>query len=331
MRVAYHPAGIHLPDLDLWLDPKEPVERAWISHAHSDHARGLHRNVLATPETLRLYRLRWPEDGEIAQSLQPLRYGESVQLGPAKLTAIPAGHIVGAAQLLVEQGGERLVYTGDLKLMPPMCGTATEVVRCDRLIIESTFGLPIFHFLTREEARTRIAAFATATLEDGGVPVFLGYPLGRGQEIVEVLANAGIPCAVHGSIARFLPVYEAAGCRFPGWSPYEACDTKGKALVLTPSMRRGLEASGKDFRIAYVSGWAALDNARTRAGAEELIPYSDHAGFSELVTMVRESGASRIDLVHGYTEPLARILQQQGLDACAPAAQISRAADEEGE
>ncbi len=327
VRVEYHANGIYLPDIDLWLDPKAAVGNAWLSHAHSDHARGVHAEVWGTPNTLAFYQMRWNVEGS-GQIQHPIEYAQSAPLAGATLTALPAGHILGAAQLLVEFEGERLVYTGDIKLRPPLCGTPTEVVPCDRLIIESTFGLPIYHFLTCQEACDRMVAFARECLEDRAVPVFLGYPLGRGQEVAHALATAGIPVSVHGAIARYLPQYEAAGYAFPGWQRYASGKVEGRALVVTPSMRAVLEASSRDYRIAYVSGWAALHNARARVGAQELIPYSDHAGFDELIEMVELSGASRVDLVHGYTEPLARLLRQRGVDAHAPAAAAAREAED---
>ena len=115
-----------------------------------------------------------------------------------------------------------------------------------------------------------------------------------------------------------IPVYEESGYAFPGWLPYNARETDGKALTVVPGFRATLEASGKNTRLAYVSGWAALDNARNRAGAEELIPYSDHADFNELLSLVEGSGASEVDVVHGYTEAFARILTQRGIKARAP-------------
>lgn len=309
--IEYRDSGIFLPKLNFWLDPQGPVENAWLSHAHSDHARGIHGQVWGTPETLTIYQMRWPG----APVGIPMNFGEPVEFSGARLTAYPAGHILGAAQLLIEFEGRRTVYTGDFKLRPPLCGATAQVVPCDHLIIESTFGLPIYHFLSREQAAARIATFARECLADGTVPVFLGYPLGRGQEIAHVLCQAGIPTAVHGAIARYIPVYETAGFTFPGWTPYEAGHIAGQALVVVPGMRSIFEAL--ECRIAYVSGWAALSNARARSGAEELIPYSDHASFDELIETVQASGARQVDLVHGYTEALAQILQARGIDAAA--------------
>jgi Cft2 family RNA processing exonuclease len=178
--------------------------------------------------------------------------------------------------------------------------------------------LPVFQFLSRDVARRQIVEFAQECLDDRITPVFAGYPLGRGQEIAHVLCHAGIPTGVHGAIARMIPVYEEAGFTFPGWTPYDARQTSGRALVVVPGFRATLEASGKNIRVAYVSGWAGLDNARNRAGAEELIPYSDHAGFDELLTLVEQCGAKHVDVVHGYTEDFARILNARGVQAYAP-------------
>ena len=329
MEVEFRESGIYLSEIDLWLDNTEPCAATpgslnWISHGHSDHAWGYHAKVLGTSTTLRFYRMRlWlpqapSEPAQPEPEMYPLEFGESMEWNGALLTAFPASHILGAAQLLIEFRAERLVYTGDIKLRTPLCGDTTEPIACDRLIIESTFGLPIYKLLDRETAIDKILRFAHACLGDGITPAFIGYALGRGQEIVHVLCQAGIPTAVHGAIAKFIPVYQEHGYTFPGWVPHEARATAGKALVVVPSHGSALEASGKNIRLAYVSGWAALDNARTRSGAEELIPYSDHADFNELLALVNHSGARHIDVVHGYTEPFARVLRRRGFSAAAP-------------
>lgn len=319
MEIQFRESGLYLPEIDLWLDSTDPCSTTWISHGHSDHARSCHEKVIGTSTTLRFYRMRlWLTDQQTEPEQLALEFGESMEWNGALLTAFPASHILGAAQLLIEFRGERVVYTGDIKLRTPLCGDATEPVPCDRLIIESTFGLPIYKLLDREEAMERILRFARGCLNEAVSPAFIGYPLGRGQEIVHVLCQAGIRTAVHGAIAKFIPIYEESGYSFPGWEPYDAKAIAGKALVVVPTHGNVLEASGKNIRLAYVSGWAALDNARSRSGAEELIPYSDHADFDELLTLVKHSGARHIDVVHGYTVPFAHVLQVRGYSAAAP-------------
>jgi len=329
MQVQFEPSGIFLPEIGLWLDNTEDCETNWISHGHSDHANGVHGKVFGTPETLEFYRLRLPEEASASPVFNPVEYGVPWELRGARLTAFPASHIVGSAQLLIEWNGERILYTGDIKRNPPICGRETEIVPCDRLIIESTFALPIYRFLTHDAARQRMVDFARETLASGSMPVFIGYTLGRGQEIAHVLCEAGVPTMVHGWIARFIPAYERAGYAFPGWRPYESGGLNGHALVTIPGFQNVLEARGKNYRLAYVSGWAAMDNARARVGAEELIPYSDHAGFDELLALIEESGAREVDVVHGYAEVFARILEQRGVVARAPGQASARASSGE--
>lgn len=316
MRIDFTARGLYLPDLDLWLDPTTDCRRAWISHAHRDHAAGVHRHVYATPETIELYLLRYREAPQT--EFHPVAYGCSWSLEGARLTAYPAAHILGAAQLLIEWRGERMLYTGDIKLRPPWCGRQTELVRADRLVMESTFGLPVFHFCSREEARERVVGFARECLAEGLIPVFLTHELGRGQELTYVLCQAGVPTAVAPAVARFLPVYAAAGFSAPGWTEWQGAPPPGHACVAPTHAGRSGWAADSSVRIAYVSGWAALDNARARTGAEELIPYSDHADFEELLELVEAVGAREIDVVHGYAEALARILTLRGRLARAP-------------
>jgi Cft2 family RNA processing exonuclease len=178
--------------------------------------------------------------------------------------------------------------------------------------------LPIYKLLDREDAAAQILKFARECLDGGAIPAFIGYPLGRGQEIAHVLCQGDIRTAVHGAIAKFIPVYEDYGYKFPGWEPYDARAMAGKALVVVPTHGNVLEASGKGIRLAYVSGWAALDNARSRSGAEQLIPYSDHADFNELLATVEKCSPQHVDVVHGYTVPFAKILQSRGYSAAAP-------------
>jgi len=308
MNVEFKPEGIFLPAIDLWLDPRVPVPSAWLSHAHSDHARGLHDTVIATSITAQIYRHRWPLPPGRAQQVLTLNPHQSMEWNGATLTARQAAHILGAAQIEIEFQGERLVYTGDIKRRTPICGWHTEPAPCDHLIIESTFGIPIYQFLEVAEAQSRIANFAKECLAAGLTPIFQGYGLGRGQEIAHTLALHQIPCKIHGSIAGLIPYFEAEGYTFPQSS-------ENGAILVTPGLEEKLPIPPSKRKSALVSGWAALDNARARANADVLIPYSDHADFSELLMLIEESNPSQIDIVHGYAEPLARILRHRGRNA----------------
>ena len=124
------PAGLCCKIGSFHIDPTRPVERALITHAHSDHARAGHGAVLATQETLDLMRLRYGEN--FAGTSQAIGYGASVDLGGAKVTFHPAGHVLGSAQIAVEAGGLRVVASGRLqgRAGPDLRAVRTGAVRC---------------------------------------------------------------------------------------------------------------------------------------------------------------------------------------------------------
>jgi putative mRNA 3-end processing factor len=135
-------AGLYCETGDFYVDPTRAVNRAVITHGHSDHARAGHGAVLATKETLAIMGERYGE--RFAGATQAVRYGELLTLAGARVTLKPAGHILGSAQALVEVNGGRVVVSGDYKrARDPTC-PPFEPVRCDIFISEATFGLPVF-------------------------------------------------------------------------------------------------------------------------------------------------------------------------------------------
>ena len=332
MQVDFRPRGIHLPDIDLWLDCTEDCWNTWMSHAHSDHAHGLHGRIFGTPETLGIYRERVPIPPDECPECTEMPFGQEVEYHDARLTAFPASHILGAAQLLIEYKEERLIYTGDIKLRDPLCGVSTEVVACDRLIVESTFGLPIYRFLSREQARDRITAFARECLAEGVTPVFVGYPLGRGQEIVHVLCDDGIPRrftarlpgSSRGTSGRAIGSTVGSRTRTARrmvepwwWFPISAITSRPAAKTFASPM----------FRDGQRSTTLAPGSGPRRSSPTRITPTSTN--YSSLVD---RSGAREVDVVHGYTQPFARMLRERGLDARAPMPETAReaAAEQEG-
>ena len=129
------PGGFHV-------DPARAVDRAIITHGHSDHARPGHGAVLATPETIAVMQARLGEHAPAR--FQELRYGETVRMGGVTVRLVPAGHILGSAQVVIEHGGRRAVVSGDYKRRPDPTAAPFELVRCDLFVTEATFGLPVF-------------------------------------------------------------------------------------------------------------------------------------------------------------------------------------------
>lgn len=314
LSVVAHPAGLYVPALDLFLDPSAPVARAFVSHAHGDHvapADGC--RVLASTETAALLRARFGV--ETTDSLAwgaPLAWDAPV--GPCVLTVAPAGHVLGAAQLVADTPAGRLVYTGDYQSGPGLTHASGSPVTCDVLVIEATFGLPIFHFPPREAVRSELTAWCAARLTAGETPVLLAYALGKAQELVAALGKAGLPIIAHGAASKLCHVYRELGVPLPDVRPLSAQGPEPGVLVVPP-WARGLAKKRKNARIAYVSGWARVDAARERFDADAVFTLSDHADFDDLLFTVRTSGARLVYTTFGHATPFAALLRELGVDA----------------
>ncbi|HKC65497.1 MAG TPA: MBL fold metallo-hydrolase [Pyrinomonadaceae bacterium] len=310
LRVEYRD-GLYLPDLDLWMDADGPRERCVISHGHSDHI-AEHRSIIATPETARIFRHR-RGDAE----METLRYGERRDYGRFALTFFPAGHCLGSAQVLIEADGERLVYTGDIKLRPNVAAEDAVVVPCDTLVMESTFGDPLYRFPPDVVTAARLYAAVDRALSDDRVPVVLAYALGKGQEALELLLRRGLRVTLHGSVWNVAEIYREMGVEFSG--PYERYDRehlRGRVLVAPPGCRRQAMITNIERRyVIMLTGWAMHRSARYMyRGVDLVLPLSDHADFDELVHLARASGAKRIITMHGEPK-FAATLRELGLNA----------------
>lgn len=316
MRVAVRPEGLHLPDLDLFLDPAVAIPRAVLSHGHADHARALAGRVHATPETIAVARLRLGDTEYV-----PHAYGEPFELtapdgSTARVTLLPSGHVLGAALVLVEHRDQRLLYTGDVKLHASRTCAPAEIASADTLVTEATFALPVFRFPPVPELEQRIVAEARRSLDDGEIPVFLGYALGKGPEIAKILQDAGIRVMLHGAVHRMVEVYRRFGVDYPDAAPYERGKVERCALIVPPSARtHPMLRAIRRKRVIAVTGWALLDASYDRYGADALVPLSDHADWDELHALVARTGARRVLATHGFAEPLAHELALTGLDA----------------
>ncbi len=353
--VVMDAAGLYLPALDLHLDPTRPVRRAFLSHAHGDHAAGLASGtVLASPETLALLETRTRTK---ALGAHAIGWGETAALtfegAAAELRIAPAGHMLGAAQLVVDVGGKRLVYTGDYRSGPGTTHGIGAPVPCDELVIESTFALPIFAFPDRDATRASIVAWCRETLASGATPVLLAHALGKAQVLTVDLAAAGIPVVAHGAAYRMCEAYEALGVDVgiarglvapyaslarddAATNALEGGKKKAKraprtaptSVVIVPPyasrMLRDkgdegaeLRASAREVRVALVSGWALLDAPLEQRRADAGFALSDHADHDDLVATALATGARRVYATHGNAAALARALTLRGVDAVA--------------
>ncbi len=311
LRVEYQ-EGLYLPDLDLWLDADRPRERCVISHGHSDHI-AEHRSIIATPETARIFRHR-RGDAE----METLAYGERRDYGRFALTFFPAGHCLGSAQVLIEADGERLVYTGDIKLRANVAAESAVIVPCDTLVMESTFGDPLYRFPPDVATFDRMYAAVDRAFSDRRVPVVLAYALGKGQEALELLLRRGFRVTLHGSVWNISEIYRELGVEFSGaYEKYDRHQLDGRVLITPPGCRKQAMITNIERRyVIMLTGWALHKSAPYMYKNVDLVlPLSDHADFDELVRLARESKATRIITMHGEPKFAAILRDEYGLNA----------------
>jgi Cft2 family RNA processing exonuclease len=306
--------GLHAPAFDAYVDPHEPVARAILSHAHADHAIAGLGEVWATPETIALYRRRHPEWNGTARELL---IGETFERGAARLSFFPAGHILGSAQVFLEEGGRSLLYTGDFKRRASATAVTAQTPRANVLLTETTFGLPVFRFPSREILAERLVAACRGALEEGKTPILLAYALGKSQEAAAILDSAAIPTVFHGAAWKLLPDYAAAGFHFPHGRAYtDGPVAPGEALIVPPNcVRTPVVQKIKKRRVVYLSGWAMRSASRADFDADVLLPMSDHADFDELLAHVDAVGPETVLTMHGYAKDFARIVTNRGIEA----------------
>src|SRR5437016_8715159 len=305
--------GVYLPAYDLWLDPREPKKFAFVSHAHSDHI-APHKEIILSERTARLMQERMP--GTRVEHVLP--FGEQRHVHNVDLMLLPAGHIFGSAQLFLATENETLLYTGDFKLRHGKSAEPAQWRQAKTLIMETTFGLPRYQFPSTEKVVEQIIAFCRDAIEDGGVPVLLGYSLGKAQEILCSLDGAGLTPMLHGSVYRMTRIYEQFGQSFCKYVRYNANDVAGKVLICPPSTNRSqMLEKIPHRRVAIISGWAVDPNAIYRYGVDAAFPLSDHADYDDLIRYVGLVRPQRVFTLHGFAAEFASDLRMRGVEAWA--------------
>ncbi len=312
-----YPRGIYLPEADLWLDPHFGVERAFVSHAHSDHV-ARHGVTFCSALTGRLMRARFGV--KEAEDLRLLPMREVYCWEGWEMRLYPAGHIVGSAMLHLTRvrDGATLLYTGDYKLRQGLSAERCDLPKADTLIMETTFGLPQYVFPPLMEVVEQVLKWVRETLDDGEIPVLLGYSLGKAQEILCVLKPLGVPVMLHSAVWKMTNELREELGELPEMRLFEASEAAGHVLVFPPSaVKSTVLRKLKICRTAMLSGWALQSGARFRYQVDAAFPLSDHADYPELLQTVEEVEPRKIWLVHGFIREFAADLRRRGHEAWA--------------
>ncbi len=314
--IESHPEGIYVRPADAWIDPSEAKPRAFITHGHSDHARAGHGAVLATAETLAIMHCRYgPQNGQ-----QPITYGETIRMADVLVTFVPAGHVLGSAQIVLEYRGEKVVVSGDYKRRrDPTCACFVPVP-CDVFITEATFGLPVFR---HPDTGSEIDRLLHRLHADPARCVLVGaYALGKAQRIICELRERGHeePIYFHGAIERLNELYERFGIAL-GELRHAGAATKqemaGRVVIAPPgALNDRWSRRLPDPVTAMASGWMRIRQRARQRNVELPLIISDHADWDELTMTISEVEPREVWITHGREEALKHWCMTHQIKAC---------------
>ncbi len=306
------PAGLFCEAGQFFVDPHRPVDRALITHGHSDHARAGHGSVLATAETIAIMQVRYGT--ECAGSFEAVNYGEARTINGVAVRFVPAGHILGSAQIVLEWGGVRVVVSGDYKrAFDPTCAPF-EPVTCDVFITEATFALPVFRHEPAEREAGRLVESLSRNRDRTHL---LGvYGLGKCQRMLRLVRDAGYqePIYLHGALAALTELYQQLGHDFGDIRPVGPQEKHAGALVFCPPSALADRWSRRfaDPVAAFASGWMRVRGRARQRGVELPLVVSDHADWPDLLQTIVETGAEDVWVTHGREDALVHQLALLG-------------------
>lgn len=309
--ISFTDKGLYCQAGDFYIDPWQPVRRAVITHAHSDHARYGSQFYFAHKDSYHILKYRLGQD----ISLQTIDYGQSISINGVKISLYPAGHVIGSAQVRIEHKGEVWVVSGDYKLEEDNVSVPFEPVKCHAFITESTFGLPIYQWKPQAEIMNSIHQWVLKNQSLGRYSVLSAYSLGKAQRLIYNLSAMGHKFYAHGSIYLMNKTIQEFR-QFPDVTylrPETPKEEVKQGIIIVPSadtsnpwLRRWQPLS-----FGICSGWMQVRGAQRRRNADAGFVLSDHADWPGLLQTVKATGAERVYVTHGFSAVLARYLQEE--------------------
>ncbi len=298
-----------------------------LSHSHADHVTDLARarHVVTTEATLETLRVR---GGKTNWTVSLLEYGENLVEGNIRVTSLNAGHVLGSSMFLIEiDNGPSILYTGDFNVVDSVVHSAAMAVEADVLVTEATYGAPKWIFPERSHVHTMIVDSANEVLTRDKIPCFKVYSLGKAQETIAVLQNAGID-VISGNrvIDAVTAVYNqyGAGLRLTPLPDCELMSVLETNCAIVMSSRAEMSKQLRELvgaanvpdlerRLSEIvlTGWALHRLNRGHRG----IPLSAHSDFPGLIRFA-ESVQPRI--VYTFTDNASRFanhLADRGIQA----------------
>jgi putative mRNA 3-end processing factor len=313
--IEFTDRGLYCRAGNFYIDPWLPVDKAIITHAHSDHARTGSTNYFCHHYTAPLLKLRL---GDI--NVQSAEWNEPIYINQVKISLHPAGHIIGSSQVRVEYNDEVWVVSGDYKIENDNISGPFEPVRCNTFISESTFGLPIYNWKPQEEIYTNIRQWIAANQQARKSSVIMAYSLGKAQRVLKCVAEATDKIFVHGAIWNVQQALIHAGWNLPEVKRVTSEMKKDEfknAVIIAPPGADGSPWMKKfsPYSTGVCSGWMQVRGNVRRRNTDAGFALSDHADWNVLITAVKATGAEKVFVTHGFLSAFSRYLNEIGIEA----------------
>lgn len=306
--------GLYCPAGDFFIDPRGNVDRALITHAHSDHGRPGHKSYLCSDTCKSLLQIRIGKEAVI----ESLAFGKQLKIGNSLVSFHPAGHILGSAQIRVEVNGRIWVVSGDYKPQADKTCESFELIECHGFVTECTFGLPVYRWLPEKVIHQEINEWWVENAREDKPSLLFAYSLGKAQRVLAGLEKENGPIFVHNAVSPFLEHYAQAGIKLPEVTKIERgkeYDFNGSIILAPPAVEDSTwTRKFRSARKGFASGWMAVRGARRRRNLDRGFILSDHADWDGLIEVIKGTGAEEIKLTHGNGDALSRYLQEQGMN-----------------
>jgi putative mRNA 3-end processing factor len=306
--------GLYCPAGDFFIDPRGNVDRALITHAHSDHGRPGHKSYLCSDTCKSLLQIRIGKEAVI----ESLAFGKQLKIGNSLVSFHPAGHILGSAQIRVEVNGRIWVVSGDYKPQADKTCESFELIECHGFVTECTFGLPVYRWLPEKVIHQEINEWWVENAREDKPSLLFAYSLGKAQRVLAGLEKENGPIFVHNAVFPFLEHYAQAGIKLPEVTKIERgkeYDFNGSIILAPPAVEDSTwTRKFRSARKGFASGWMAVRGARRRRNLDRGFILSDHADWDGLIEVIKGTGAEEIKLTHGNGDALSRYLQEQGMN-----------------
>ena len=313
--IQFTDRGLYCPHGGFYIDPWRPVDRAVITHGHSDHARWGNKSYLCHHHTLPILQLRLGPN-----HYQSVDWNEPVIMNGVKVSLHPAGHIIGSSQVRVEYLGEVWVVSGDYKCENDGLSGQFEIVPCNTFITESTFGLPIYNWKPQQEIYADMQQWIKELNNDGKTAVLTAYSLGKAQRILQPISETGIPIFLHGAVYNVHRTLVDAGWKLPSAKRVELDAPKEsfkKSVVIVPGSAIGSPWMKRftPYAVGSCSGWMQVRGNVRRRNVDAGFALSDHADWNGLLQTIKATGAEKVFVTHGFQSAFSRYLNEIGIEA----------------